>query len=149
MSSEKDDAPTPETVSAKLDEYVTASKEGRAAYVRGDVVAAATQFNQALSLELQTELECLYDISIGFVSGLVKQEVNNRLQSSPKHQPAGCTKLLGQLFEVYKKANSKSEKKPTEPKWYLRMGAALCVICLLYTSPSPRDATLSRMPSSA
>ena len=25
----------------------------------------------------------------------------------------------------------------------------LCVCCLLYTSPSPRDATLSRMPSSA
>ena len=24
-----------------------------------------------------------------------------------------------------------------------------CQICLLYTSPSPRDATLSRMPSSA
>ena len=26
---------------------------------------------------------------------------------------------------------------------------ALYIICLLYTSPSPRDATLSRMPSSA
>ena len=27
--------------------------------------------------------------------------------------------------------------------------AAMGSICLLYTSPSPRDATLSRMPSSA
>ena len=27
--------------------------------------------------------------------------------------------------------------------------AALELVCLLYTSPSPRDATLSRMPSSA
>ena len=27
--------------------------------------------------------------------------------------------------------------------------AIMCVGCLLYTSPSPRDATLSRMPSSA
>ena len=26
---------------------------------------------------------------------------------------------------------------------------AMCQTCLLYTSPSPRDATLSRMPSSA
>ena len=26
---------------------------------------------------------------------------------------------------------------------------AVAIICLLYTSPSPRDATLSRMPSSA
>ena len=27
--------------------------------------------------------------------------------------------------------------------------AVLLLVCLLYTSPSPRDATLSRMPSSA
>ena len=30
-----------------------------------------------------------------------------------------------------------------------RTGAILLGACLLYTSPSPRDATLSRMPSSA
>ena len=29
------------------------------------------------------------------------------------------------------------------------VGIALSFFCLLYTSPSPRDATLSRMPSSA
>ena len=29
------------------------------------------------------------------------------------------------------------------------LGLILIDICLLYTSPSPRDATLSRMPSSA
>ena len=29
------------------------------------------------------------------------------------------------------------------------LAAAQAYICLLYTSPSPRDATLSRMPSSA
>ena len=33
-------------------------------------------------------------------------------------------------------------------KKYSRL-AALSLTCLLYTSPSPRDATLSRMPSSA
>ena len=31
----------------------------------------------------------------------------------------------------------------------LLQGAALCIDCLLYTSPSPRDRTRSRMPSSA
>ena len=31
----------------------------------------------------------------------------------------------------------------------LKMASALIRSCLLYTSPSPRDATLSRMPSSA
>ena len=29
------------------------------------------------------------------------------------------------------------------------LGVTLAYTCLLYTSPSPRDATLSRMPSSA
>jgi len=32
---------------------------------------------------------------------------------------------------------------------FKKIGSSLDKICLLYTSPSPRDATLSRMPSSA
>ena len=32
---------------------------------------------------------------------------------------------------------------------WLEPHEAVAVVCLLYTSPSPRDATLSRMPSSA
>ena len=34
-------------------------------------------------------------------------------------------------------------------KTYGVVNVSVCNICLLYTSPSPRDATLSRMPSSA
>ena len=34
-------------------------------------------------------------------------------------------------------------------RWFLSNGSAPGQDCLLYTSPSPRDATLSRMPSSA
>ena len=30
-----------------------------------------------------------------------------------------------------------------------RQSELLCMVCLLYTSPSPRDGLLSRMPSSA
>ena len=33
--------------------------------------------------------------------------------------------------------------------WLKEEGLSRSTICLLYTSPSPRDATLSRMPSSA
>ena len=40
-----------------------------------------------------------------------------------------------------------------KPKWikfrYAILDVIFQMICLLYTSPSPRDATLSRMPSSA
>ena len=43
------------------------------------------------------------------------------------------------------------ERTDYTPEW--RLGDAEAVVqrntCLLYTSPSPRDATLSRMPSSA
>ena len=42
--------------------------------------------------------------------------------------------------ETYKKIKSFKTKKGNLEK---------TAICLLYTSPSPRDATLSRMPSSA
>ena len=35
------------------------------------------------------------------------------------------------------------------PPFYTARCVCVCVCCLLYTSPSPRDATLSRMPSSA
>ena len=36
-----------------------------------------------------------------------------------------------------------------ELEWTEAVSVCVCVHCLLYTSPSPRDATLSRMPSSA
>ena len=46
-----------------------------------------------------------------------------------------------------------SGENPSEPgddcMTAIEEGIDICAICLLYTSPSPRDATLSRMPSSA
>ena len=46
--------------------------------------------------------------------------------------------LTVDLYNLYKKSS------------YLAIDTeAMGLICLLYTSPSPRDATLSRMPSSA
>ena len=37
----------------------------------------------------------------------------------------------------------------TKPLYYLFLAIAVFLFCLLYTSPSPRDGLLSRMPSSA
>ena len=34
-------------------------------------------------------------------------------------------------------------------KSFIKFHYDLCILCLLYTSPSPRDGLLSRMPSSA
>ena len=47
----------------------------------------------------------------------------------------------------YYRSDQFSLAKVGVPGVYL--GSGVHVICLLYTSPSPRDATLSRMPSSA
>jgi len=49
-------------------------------------------------------------------------------------------RLIRMDFSVFKEIES-DPSDTTE--------AAIVVACLLYTSPSPRDATLSRMPSSA
>ncbi len=122
-------SPTPQTVGASLDEYVCASKVGRAAFASGDLRTAVEQFDQALKIELQTEMDCLYDASLGFVSGLVRQEVASRLLDSPKHAegPPNCEGVLGQLADTYREAEKQLTLKPTVAKWYLQIGACLCV----------------------
>ena len=60
------------------------------------------------------------------------------------------------LANGYFKGDSKSDKEPysivippPNVTGMLTMGHVLNNTCLLYTSPSPRDRSLSRMPSSA
>ena len=57
--------------------------------------------------------------------------------------------LSSEMEKIYRsKAGSKSLSEKTIAR-RLASIKALFKYCLLYTSPSPRDATLSRMPSSA
>ena len=53
------------------------------------------------------------------------------------------TSVLGHYFDIPRKYNQRSSVLS------LRQAAKLMKVCLLYTSPSPRDGLLSRMPSSA
>ena len=58
--------------------------------------------------------------------------------------------ILGGLSDKIKKNQLLLSKEARNSRhYYLIILAILSMICLLYTSPSPRDATLSRMPSSA
>ena len=50
---------------------------------------------------------------------------------------------------VYYTGDSKWSEALSERKSYISESAAQAQICLLYTSPSPRDLSTSRMPSSA
>ena len=72
---------------------------------------------------------------------------------------AGLLIAIKELFKSKKTINYPFEKGKISPRFRgehaLRRypnGEERCIackFCLLYTSPSPRDATLSRMPSSA
>ena len=50
--------------------------------------------------------------------------------------------IIGQADKLFNWAKSGS-------LWPMTFGLACCAVCLLYTSPSPRDMSASRMPSSA
>ena len=52
------------------------------------------------------------------------------------------------LYDVVKQARGRNLKFTTDVPGAIRE-SNMCFICLLYTSPSPRDGLLSRMPSSA
>lgn len=117
-----------ECVSAALDQYVAVSMEGRDAFSHGLLQSAVKDFDQALAIELQTELDCLYDTSIGFMSGLVRSEVDSKLQQHHRRDSVKCSRILQQLKETFYKAADGLGKKHTEPKWYLQMGASLVMI---------------------
>ena len=119
-----------EAISADVDRYMSTSKVGRAALACGDVKVAVEQFNEAMDIELQLELQCLYDSNLGYVNGLVRQAVEARLSQASQEavQPPGCDPMLHKLKKVYMEAEKRSEQKPKDFKCYLRMGSTLCLV---------------------
>ena len=83
------------------------------------------------------------------VDDLVKAlELINDRNEDGKYISECITDILYIVWKKYpslvKKAMEKLWKDVDENK-----AAAICIVCLLYTSPSPRDLSTSRMPSSA
>ena len=68
------------------------------------------------------------------------QELCKNINVSDKEK-AQIKNISGSLSEMVHKVKEEDSKKT--------LVELLSQVCLLYTSPSPRDATLSRMPSSA
>ena len=59
------------------------------------------------------------------------------------------TNVVGSVDQLSTKVDTLSTKMDTFSTRIVNSIDTLSKVCLLYTSPSPRDATLSRMPSSA
>ena len=61
--------------------------------------------------------------------------------------------ISSEIFDLDGKMDMHVERREScggdTPKHFHPATGTLVYVCLLYTSPSPRDATLSRMPSSA
>ena len=57
--------------------------------------------------------------------------------------------LIQELKYMDEDATVRFASQPSWPFEYSINGVIQTIVCLLYTSPSPRDRTRSRMPSSA
>ena len=79
------------------------------------------------------------------------QELLQLVQSNPQvHGPQGIYEAYRRMYNALGVDNVESLlQPPAPPPQPVPMDAGLENACLLYTSPSPRDGLLSRMPSSA
>ena len=55
----------------------------------------------------------------------------------------------GEILSIKEEYAQVRWRRPVPDVWFKLDQMKEYIVCLLYTSPSPRDATLSRMPSSA
>ena len=82
----------------------------------------------------------------GEVADLMAKEAIQMTESAVKLTALGVKNLAAIVMAL---ANDDGKTEGVAKlKQMLKTGKQLC-ICLLYTSPSPRDRSLSRMPSSA
>ena len=80
--------------------------------------------------------------------------IHTFISTSPLHMKHKLNKTPEQVYESIKEHVTYARKFTDDVEWSCEDGTRtdmdyMCKTCLLYTSPSPRDATLSRMPSSA
>jgi hypothetical protein len=130
VDSDEDDIRNDQRASlqSRLDQYLNASKLGRMAYEAGDVKLATDRFNLALDMELQLEVESFNDF--GLTGQLLREELAKRKLTfvSAEEDDKPCRKILRNLRSVYERANASSMSNPTDPRRYLEMGSALCLI---------------------
>ena len=137
------------TMSDSFRPFETMIDEGRALALLRETLSGAEdgeiflerRRSEALVLDDQRIRSASYDASEGFGLRAVKGDVTGYAHSSEISEAA-----LRRMAETARLAvgDGGGVMAPPPPGTNRRL-----YTCLLYTSPSPRDATLSRMPSSA
>lgn len=124
----EDDSQIKESLHNRLDQYLTASQLGRLAYKAGDLQLATDRFNLALDIELQVELESFNDF--GVTGELLRQELERRVGFEPtqKDDKSLYSKVLPKLQNLYDRADFAAAMNPSQSKWYIQMGGALCLL---------------------
>ena len=137
------------------------------------VVIVDTDFNRGVGIDFITALRDGARNQFTPILAMSRAKPQNEIRSTTEAHAAGAdeflkrpikrakvlgrlTKLLGQEVKILERVvtdtptadNPKKEKKERSQR-PSSLTTKKKPTCLLYTSPSPRDATLSRMPSSA
>ena len=155
-------------------QYQQLMDEARELYSQGDWDQSKTMFQDASLLEPELAEAPLFLARIKIAKKDLKGAMRS-LNALRKRFPEDAATLLyqGYVYELLKKYSNAEilyrkslEMEPENHRAMLRLSTLLIKTgkyeeaqsflesltrkyCLLYTSPSPRDATLSRMPSSA
>ena len=130
----------------QVDDIVNKDDNGSVGFSRGAVVtgvATATSFSGALTGNVTGDVQ-------GDVTGDVTGNVTGNINASSA-TGISTVGILTAYSSININVGGGSTEIATELKAKASTGKAIAMsmVCLLYTSPSPRDATLSRMPSSA
>ena len=110
-----------------------------------DVMTSQVQGAKKLAKVVQ---ECVYPLLPRDVRDMYDAACHESYAGYPDWNSAKWTELL-ESVDPYSEAKPSLDAYPHNPLVNGRARIAPSEACLLYTSPSPRDATLSRMPSSA
>ena len=121
-----------EELTTRVDEYLSVTRLGREAFVDGDLKLAKDRFSLSMNIELNTDLECVCDPTVGRATGELKLELQTRcgfLQTlAGVKRKERYSKVLSNLEQVFVKADEKTSKSPNDPKPYLQMASALIVV---------------------
>ena len=122
-----------EELANRVDEYLSVTRLGRQAFAEGDLKLAKDRFSLSMDIELHTDLECICDSTVGRATGELRHELQTRFNGSPQllagaRRRDRYSKVLGNLEQLFLKAEQKITSSPSDPQSYLLMASALIVV---------------------